>query len=137
MMLESVSEYPSVEGDLVLMRVDNVAAVTGIVKCGRASDKRAGLTMRTLGRFEIKGRWSHTAKYIPGTQNVLTDGISQWPRRDIDREIRELTNTDDWSERRIEKTGEIIFSLVLESSCVTREHDEILWNLMATGPGDA
>ena len=118
------------------MRGDNVAAVTWVNKCCRAGDETAGPMMKMLGRLEIKGRWSHTAKHIPGTQNVLADGISRRPRRNIGRKIREQTSTDDWSERPIGKTGEGIFSLVLES-CVAHEHAGILWNLMANGPGGA
>ena len=41
-MLELVGNHPSGEEDLVLMRGDNVAAVTWVVKCGRAREKRAG-----------------------------------------------------------------------------------------------
>ena len=122
-MLELVGDRPAFEGDPVLMRSDNVAAVSWVSRCGGARDKRAGLFLRMLGRLEIKGRWSHLAKHIPGVTNTLADGISRWPRAAIGSEVRELMNSNEWSEREIGKRGADIFNIV---NC----HDELLWNLM-------
>ena len=76
---------------------------------GGGGDKRACLLMRMLGRLEIKGGWNHTAKYISGVRNTLADGISRWPRVILADKVRELTNSDDWSEQDIETRGKGIF----------------------------
>ena len=119
------------------MRGDNVAAVSWVSRCGGARDKRAGLLMRMLGRLEIKGRWSHIAKHTPGVKNTLADGISRWPRAALGSKVRELTNSNDWSEREIGKRGADIFNIVLPTKNIVNLHDELLWNLMESGTGGA
>ena len=42
-------------GGAILMRGDNMAAVSWITRCGGARDKRACLLVRMLGRLELKG----------------------------------------------------------------------------------
>ena len=74
-----VGDRPQTAGDAVLLRGDNVSAVSGVNKCGGAKDRRAGLLMRLLGRMEITGGWCHIAKHMPGLDNTLADGISRWP----------------------------------------------------------
>ena len=66
-------------GDPIVMRGDNVAAVTWVNRCGGARDKRACLLMRMLGHLEIKGGWSHDAKNILGVQNTLAGYIALAP----------------------------------------------------------
>ena len=136
-MLELVGDTPESDGDPVLMRGDNTAAVSWVNKCGGARDKRAGLLMRMLGRLEIKGGRSHAAKHIPGVQNVLVNGISRWPCAELGSKVRELSNADDWSERPIGTQGEGIFALVLGTTSIVTEHGDMLWNLMTNAPGGA
>ena len=49
--------------------------------------------------LEIKGRWNHTAKRIPGVRNSLADGTSRSPRVTLADKVRQLTNSDDWSQQ--------------------------------------
>ena len=83
-------------GDPLLMRGDNVAAVTWATRCGRAKNKRACLLMKMLGCLQIKGGWSHVAKHIPGAQNPQADGISRWPRTQLAARVRKSNNSEDW-----------------------------------------
>ena len=76
-MLELGGDRSAFDGDPVLMRGGNVAAVSWVSPCGGERDKRAGLLMRMLGRLEIKGRWSHIAKHISDVENTLAAGISR------------------------------------------------------------
>ena len=106
-MLELVEEKADTKGDPILMRGDSTSAVSWISPCGGVRDKRACLLMmRMLGRLEIKGGCNHTAKHIPGVRNTLADGIiSRWPRVIRADKVRELTNSDDWSEQDIGTRG--------------------------------
>ena len=61
-MLELVGDRPDAEGDPILMRGDNMAAVSWITRCGGARDKRACLLIRILGSLELTGGWNPTAK---------------------------------------------------------------------------
>ena len=73
-----VEDRPQTAGDAVLLRGDNVSAVSWVNECGGAKDRRAGILMRILGRMEIASGWCHIAKHIPGLDNTLADGISRW-----------------------------------------------------------
>ena len=112
------------------MRGDNVTEVSWVSRCGGARDKRAGLLLRMLGRLDKKSRWRHIAKHIPGVKNPLANGISRLPRAALGSKVRELTNSNDWSEREIGKRGADTFNIV---NC----HDELLWNLMESGTDGA
>ena len=92
-----VGDRPKNNNDPVLMRGDNMAAVTWSNRCGGARDKRACLMMRMLGRLEISGEWSYEAN-LPGVKNTLADGISRWPRSELADRVRQFTNTNDWRE---------------------------------------
>ena len=87
--------------------------------------------MRMLRRLDIKGGWNHTAKHIPGVGNTLADGISRWPRVILADKVRELTNSDDWSEQDIGTRGMGIFDTVLQRENILREHDDCLWDMMS------
>ena len=76
------------------MRGDNVAAVRWLNRCGGLRRKRACSLMRMLGRFDIKGRWSHGAKRISGVQNTLADVIWRWLGTLMVGTTRELTDFD-------------------------------------------
>ena len=79
-MLELVGDRPDAEGGPILMRGDNMAAVSWITRCGGARDKRACLLMRMLGRLELTGEWNPATNHIPRVGNTLVGGISRWPR---------------------------------------------------------
>ena len=72
------NDRPEYAGDTVLLRGDNVSAMSWLNRCGGARDKRAALVLRIMGRLEITSGWSHKAKHIPGVLNVLADVISRW-----------------------------------------------------------
>ena len=77
------NDRPEYAGDIVLLRGDNVSAVSWLNRCGGARGKRAALVMRTMGRLEITSGWSHKAQHIPGVLNVLADGNSRWLRSQV------------------------------------------------------
>ena len=106
---------PECMGGGLLMRGDNFAAVTWANRCGEAKDKRAGLMMRMLGHLEIQGGWRYDAKQVLGVQNTLADGISRWPRSELADRVRQLTNTDNWSEQSIGARGERLCEIVLQT----------------------
>ena len=56
-----MQDRPDTQGDPVLLRGDNVAAVSWINRCGGSHNRRASLAMRLLGRLEITSGWSHDA----------------------------------------------------------------------------
>ena len=84
--------------------------------------------MRMLGRLKIKGGWNHTAKHIPGLRNTLADGISRWPRALLADKVRELTNSDDWSEQDIGTRGKGIFDTVLQTKNILSKDDDCQHN---------
>ena len=83
---------PEYAGDTVLLRGNNVSAVSWLNRCGGARDKRAALVMRTMGRLKITSGWSHKAQHIPGVLNVLADGISRWQPDQIAEKLRSHVN---------------------------------------------
>ena len=86
--------------------------------------------MRMLGRLEIQGGWRYDAKHIPGVQNTLADGISRWPRSELADRVRQLTNTDDWSEQSIGAREERLCEIVLQTKSISPRHDNMLWEIM-------
>ena len=110
-----------------------MAAVSWITRCGGARERRACLLMRMLGRLELTGGWNPTDKHIPGVRNTLVDGISRWPRLIVSDNVKELTNSNEWSEQDIGSWGVGIFDLVLQTKNILTKYDDILWNLMMNG----
>ena len=83
-------DRPQTPGDRIMLRGDNVAAVSSINRCAASRSRRAALAMRLLGRLEITGGWSHDAKHIPGVQDVVADIISRWSKEKIARNLQTL-----------------------------------------------
>ena len=131
-MLELVGDRPDAAGDLILMRGDNMAAVSWVSRSGGATDKRACLLMRMLGRLELAGGWNHTIKHIPGVQNSLADGVSRWPREMLADKVRELTHSSDWREQSIGPRRSGIVYTVLHIQNTLTKHDDVLWTLLMT-----
>ena len=125
-----VGDRPQTASDAVLLRGDNVSAVSWVRKCGGAKDRRAGLLMRLIGRIEITSRWSHIAKYIPGLDNTLADGFSRWTEDKVHENVARLTNDDGWKEQNIQAHGRKIFSLLLQNKLPAGRLDEQMWLLM-------
>ena len=125
-----VGDRPQTAGDAVLLRGDNVSAVSWVNKCGGAKDRRAGLLMRLLGRMEITSGWCHFAKHIPGLENTLADGISRWPENKVHEHVARLTNDDGWKEQNVQAHGKKIFSLLLQNKLPAERLDEQMWLLM-------
>ena len=88
-----------------------MAAVSWVSRSGGATDKRACLLMRMLGRLEPAGGWNHTAKHIPGVQITLADGISRWPREMLADKVKEINHASDWRKQSIGPRGSGIFIL--------------------------
>ena len=61
------NDRPEYGGDTVLLRGDNVSAVSWLNRCGRARDKRAALVMRIMGRLEITSGWSYKLNTFPAS----------------------------------------------------------------------
>ena len=45
--------------------------------------------------------------------------------------VRELTNSDDWSEQDIGTRGKGIFDIVLQTKNILSEHDDCLWDIIS------
>ena len=132
-MIELTGGRPVIVGDPIAMRGDNVATVAWVHYCGGAKDRGACLFMRTLGRLEIKGGWSHAAKHIPGVQNTLANGISRWPRAELAEKVREVTGSNDWVVQDIDRQGLRMFDFVLVIKNVSNRHDDRLGDIMVNG----
>ena len=86
-----LADRPTTEGESIMMRGDNVSAVSWVNPRGGSRDRRAGILMRMLGRMEIESGWCQVAKHIPGVENRLADGISTWPEEEIQNNVNRLT----------------------------------------------
>ena len=128
---ELAGNRPESKGDPILMRGDNFAAVTGANQCGGARDKRGGLMMKMFGLLAIQGSWRYDAKHVQGVQNTLADGISCWPQAELADRVRQLTDTDDWSEQSIGARGGRLGEIVLQNENIAPHHDNMLWEIMA------
>ena len=96
-------------GDTVLLRGDNVSAVSWLNRCRGASDKRAALVMRNMGGLEITRGWSHKAKHIPGVLNVSADGISRWQPDQIAEKLRSHMNEGNWRQVQLTRMASSLF----------------------------
>ena len=104
-MVVQKSDHSSIEGTPVVMLGDNVSAVTWVNKCGGTRDPRAAFLMRYLGRIEMRAGWCFEAAHIPGVTNVLADGISRWPRENINSRLSSLYPRVHWQEESLGKVG--------------------------------
>ena len=107
-----VGDRPQTAGDAVLLRGEDVSAVSWVNKYGGAKDRRAGLLMRLLGSMEITSGWCHIAKHIPGVDSTLANGISRWLEDKVHENVARLTNDDGRREQNIQAHGRKIFSLL-------------------------
>ena len=110
------NDRPEYAGDTVLLRGDNVSAVSWLNRCGGARDKRAALVMRIMKRLEITSGWSHKTKQIPCVLNVLADGISRWQPDQIAEELRNHVNEGNWRQVPLGQNGHEFLSILLQSA---------------------
>ena len=127
-----IGEKPTLPGQAILMRGDNVSAVSWVNRCGGARDRRAGLLMRLLGRMEIENEWCHVAKHIPGSQNELADGISRWKSNEVETNVARLTRDRKWRVQEIGLNGRELIEMILQEKLPSKRIDDLAWDLMAT-----
>ena len=127
-MLELEGDRPDVEGDPILMRGDNLAAISWVTRCGGARDKTACLLMRMLGRLELAGGWNNTAKHIAGVQNIVAEDISRPPRSMLADKVREQINSGVvWTKHWNAGVGDFRYSATKK---IRSQHDDMLRNLI-------
>ena len=124
------NDRPEYAGDTVLLRGDNVSAVSLLNRCGGARDKRAALAMRIMGRLEITSGWSHKAKHIPGVLNGLAGVISGWQPDRIVEKLRSHVNEGDWRQRPLGQNSLEFLSIRLQPAFPKEIVDEGMWNLL-------
>ena len=124
------SDRPEYAGDTVLLRRDNVSAVSWLNRCGEARDKRAALVMRIMVRLKITSDWSHRVKHIPDVLNVLADGISRWQSDQIAKQLRSHVNEGDWRQVHIGQSGLEFLSILLQPVFPKEIVDERMWSLL-------
>ena len=117
------------QGNSVLLRGENVAAVSWINRCGGSHNRRASLAMRLPGRLEITSGWNHDAKYIPGVQNVVANGISRWPKTEITQRLQTRVQGQ-WKEENISGGGRTFFETIPQPKFPTGYIDDIIWETM-------
>ena len=105
-------------------RIPIQRAVSWFTRYGGARNKWACLLMRMLGRLELTGEWNPTANHISGVRNTLADDISRWPRSAVADKVKELTNSNEWSEQDIGSGGAGIFDLVLQTKNILTKLDD-------------
>lgn len=128
-----LKDRPQEEGQSVLMRGDNVSAVSWTNRCGGSRDKRASLLMRLMGRMEIACGWCHVAKHIPGRENTLADGISRWDADKVAANVEKLTKDSGWKQVDIGVGGRSLFEILLEQPFPKESLDDRTWGIMLRG----
>ena len=116
-MVVQESDHSDIVGVPVVMLGDNVSAVTWVNKCGGTRDPRAAFLMRYLGRIEMRAGWCFEAAHIPGVETELADGISRWPRENINSRLSSLYPHVHWQEASLGKSGGTTCSGVLQAYC--------------------
>ena len=117
------------EGESVMMRGDNVSAVSWVNRCGGSRNRRAGIIMRMLGRMEIESRWCQVAKHIPGAENRLADGISRWPEEEIQINFNSLTQEHGWKRQELAE-GNTVLDKILNLNLPKERLDDHLWSAL-------
>ena len=128
-----LKDRPVEDGQSVLMRGDNVSAVSWTNRWGGSRDRRASLIMRLMGRMEISCGWCHVAKHIPGRKNTLADGISRWEENEIAANVRMLTKDSGWTQQDIGEGGRALLSIILQKKLPKESLDDSVWDIMVQG----
>ena len=117
-------------GDPVLLRGDNVSAVSCLNRCSEARNKRAALGMRIVGRLEIISGWSHKVKHTSGVLNVLADGISRWQPDQIAEKLCSHVKEGDWRQVPLGQNSVEFLSILLQPAFPKEIVDEGMWSLL-------
>ena len=128
-----LKDRPTEEGQSVLMRGDNVSAVSWTNRCGGSRDRRASMLMRLMGRMEIACGWCHVAKHIPGRENTLADGISRWDEDKVAANVEKLTKESGWKQVDIGDGGRSLFEILLRRTFPKQSVDDQTWGIMLRG----
>ena len=120
------NDRPEYAGDAVLLRGDNVSAVSRLNRCGDARDKRAALVMRIMRRLDITSGWSHKAKHIAGVLNVLANGIPRWQPDQIAEKLHSHVNEGDWRQVPLGQNSLEFLSILLQPAFPKERVDERL-----------
>jgi len=123
-----LADRPTSEGESVMMRGDNVSAVSWVNRYGGSRDRRAGITMIMLGRMEIESGWCQVAKHIPGVENRLSDGVSRWPEDNIQNNINRLIQ-EHGRKRQELAGGNIVLDKILNPALPNVTLDDHFWSL--------
>ena len=122
-------DRPQTPGHPVLSRGDNVAAVSWINRCGGSRNRRSVLAIGILGRLKITSGWSHDAEHIPAVQNVVSDGISRYPKEKISSNVQTLVQGECREQSR-SKSGCQFFETIVQLDFPTEYIDDIVWRAM-------
>lgn len=131
-MQELVGGGPYEKCNHIIMRGANMPAVSWVNRCGGAKNKRAGVFMKMLGRLKIMNGWCHIAKHAPGVDNIQADGISRWPRSQVQHKIKNVTGSTGWVGQDIRDRGRAIIDLTLSYRLADKSLNETVWNLMSS-----
>ena len=70
-------------------------------------------TYEMFGHLELEGGVKPTAKHIlPGVRNALANRITRWSRSVLADTVRELTNSNEYSEQHIGPRGSGMFMIL-------------------------
>ena len=70
-----------------------------------------------LGVWEISTRWCFEAVHVLGSENIMTDGVSRWPRRKNSVNLAALSPSVRWQEASLGATGGTACLEILQSCC--------------------
>ena len=82
--------------------------------------------------LEVNTGWCFESSHIPGSSNVLADGITRWGRADIPQKLTELSPTYDilWQEASLGESGGKACSAILRPFSQASELRRRLTRLM-------
>lgn len=112
-------------GDPIIMRVDNMAAVSWICQCWGTREKRASLIMRFARVSQTQGGLeSHRKPHPHSTEHPSGRYLPFTSFGFGGKNVRELSKSDEWLRERNRKRGERIFDTVFQTKNVFRKHDD-------------
>ena len=123
-----LTDRPASDCESVMMRGDNVSAVSCVNRCGGSRDRRGGILMRMLGHMEIESGCCQVDKHIPGVENRLSDGVSRWPEDNIQNNINRLIQ-EHGRKRQELAGGNIVLDKILNPALPNVTLDDHFWSL--------
>ena len=96
-----------------MLRGGKMSAMTWVNKCG-GTRYRAAFLMRLLGVNEMSAGRLFQAVYIQRRENVIAEGLSKWPRSQINTNLAALPPCVRWQEASLgETSGTACLNIVL------------------------